>query len=239
MLTAGFLVLLWAVYEVWVSDWVSARLQSQASEDLREGWAEEALDAAVTAPVTVPVPPEGAAFAFLHFPALGSDWSRAIVEGTDPSDLDRGPGHYVGTAMPGQSGNFALAGHRVGRGSSFLEIDELRPGDAVVVETTEHWFVYRVLGDPATGDYTASPTGIPGQQIVAPTDIEVISPTPNGPAHGAATGAYLTLTTCHPEFSARQRLVVHAALDGAAIPKAEAPEGPAALHEMRAQKKEG
>jgi hypothetical protein len=106
----------------------------------------------------------------------------------------------------------------------------LQPGEPIVLETADSWFVYRVLGDPATGEFTGDPSGIPGQQIVRPEDVEVISPTPNAAADAAPTGAYLTLTTCHPRYSARQRLVIHARLD-TAVSKAEMPNGPAALHE--------
>ena len=59
----------------------------------------------------------------------------------------------------------------------------------------------------------------------------MISPTPGGAADAAASGSYLTLTTCHPKYSARQRLIVHAVLDGGAISKADAPDGPPALQE--------
>ena len=124
-----------------------------------------------------------------------------------------------------------LAGHRVGKGSPFLELDVLRPGDPIVVETVDSWFVYRVLGDVATGDLDGDPTGIPGREIVAPTDVGVLAPTPNGPGNAAPTGSYLTLTTCHPRFSARQRLVIHAGLDGGAIAKSAEPDGPPALSE--------
>jgi sortase A len=153
-----------------------------------------------------------------------------VLEGTAEDQLSRGPGHYVGTALPGQPGNLALAGHRVGKGSPFLDADQLRPGDPIVVETADSWFVYRVLGDPDTGDYTTDPSGIPGQQIVRPTDVAVIAPTP-GAVGVAPSAAYLTLTTCHPKYSARQRLIVHAVLDGGAISKADAPDGPPALTE--------
>jgi sortase A len=107
----------------------------------------------------------------------------------------------------------------------------MQPGDPIVVETAGSWFVYRVLGDRPTGDLGSDPSGIPGLQIVRPEDVEVISPTPGAGADAAPTGAYLTLTTCHPRYSAQQRLIIHARLDGAGIPKAELPNGPAALHE--------
>ena len=175
------------------------------------------------APIRVGV---GEPFAILHIPRLGTGWNRVVVEGTDGPQLEQGPGHYVDTAMPGQRGNFAVAGHRVGRGSPFLDLDRMRPGDAVVVETGDSWFVYRVLGDPVSGRVDTDPSGIPGRVIVRPSQRSVIAPTPGG---GPATEAYLTLTTCHPRYSAQQRLIIHARLDGAPISKADFPDGPPAL----------
>jgi sortase (surface protein transpeptidase) len=225
LLTVGFVLLLFVVYEVYVTDILAGQAQEELQDELRDDWA-GGTSGAAPAPIT---PVAGEPFAFLHIPGLGAGWERAIVEGTGQDELAQGPGHYIGTALPGQQGNFAVAGHRVGRGSPFLEIDELRPGDPIVVETADAWYVYRVLGDPASGDFDTGP--VPGQQIVAPTDVSVISPTPLAPADAPPTGAYLTLTTCHPEYSARQRLIVHAVLEGGPVLRADAPDGPPALHE--------
>ena len=123
----------------------------------------------------------------------------------------------------------AIAGHRTTYGSPFRDLDLLRPGDPIVVETADSWFVYRVLGDPGSGDFGADPSGISGREIVDPADVQVINPTPDAAADAPATGSYLTLTTCHPRFSARQRLIVHAALDGTGIARADLPDGPPAL----------
>jgi sortase (surface protein transpeptidase) len=225
LVTAGLVLLLFVVYEVYVTDLLNQGRQGQLAEQIHDQW-----DAApASAPLTAP--PVGEALAVLHVPRLGADFARVVLEGTTEDQLGQGPGHYVGTALPGQPGNVALAGHRVGKGSPFLDADRLRPGDPIVVETADSWFVYRVLGDPASGDYTTDPSGIPGQQIVTPGDLGVIAPTPGGAADAAPTGSYLTLTTCHPKYSARQRLIVHAVLDGGPISKAEAPDGPPALTE--------
>jgi len=244
LITFGLVALLFVVYELWVTDMFAARGQTQLSQEIHEQWADAPTVTPPAAapsdgtPVPAPAPaPEtiqvglGDPFAVLHIPRLagGDGYERVVVEGVAQVQLAQGPGHYIDTAMPGQEGNFAVAGHRVGRGSPFLDLDQLRPGDPVVVETAADWYVYRVLGDPATGDFGTDPSGIPGQEIVRPTDVAVISPTPGGPADGATSGAYLTLTTCHPKYSARQRLVIHARLDGAPLSKAEAPDGPAAL----------
>jgi len=243
LITLGLVALLFVAYELWVTDILASQEQSQLSEEIHEQWADvptvEAPNPAPSAPAPTeapaPAPPApidvglGDPFAVLHIPRLGADWNRVVVEGTAQVQLAQGPGHYLDTAMPGEQGNFAVAGHRVGRGSPFLDLDRMRPGDPIVVETADYWFVYRVLGDPATSSFDGDPSGIPGRQIVHPEDVGVIAPTPLGPVDGPETEAYLTLTTCHPKFSAQQRLVIHARLDGAPLSKATAPTGPPAL----------
>ena len=225
LLTAGFVILLFVVYELFVTDLATAQDQARLDHQLHAAWRADSpvrLDAE-------PEPAVGKPIAIVHIPRLGSDYQRVIVEGTDQQQLAQGPGHYVGTAMPGQQGNFALAGHRVGKGSPFLDLDTLRPGDAIVVETAGQWLVYRVLGDPRNGSFTTDPSGIPGQEVVPPTALDAVSPTPDRASDAPATEAYLTITTCNPKYSARTRLVVHARLDGGPVSKASAPQGPPAL----------
>jgi sortase A len=203
---AGAVVLMVVAHQVWGTGVAGDRAQDRVADELREDWAVPGG----------PVPPApGAAFAFLHVPRLGEDWTRAVVEGVEPEQLEAGPGHYPGTAQPGEVGNFAVAGHRVGQGSPFLDLDSLQRGDAVVVETAGTWHVYRVTTTT----------------VVAPTETWVVAPTPGGPPGGPATGAFLTLTTCHPEFSDRERLVVHAELEGS-VARADAPDGPAVLADL-------
>jgi sortase (surface protein transpeptidase) len=242
LITFGLISLLFVVYELYMTDLLAAREQDQLSQEIQEQWAdaptvtppEGAPSAGTPEPAPAPAPESiqvslGQPFSVLHIPRLGGDYSRVVVEGTAQVQLAQGPGHYIDTALPGQEGNFAVAGHRVGRGSPFLDLDQLRPGDPIVVETEGNWYVYRVLGDPATADFGTDPSGIPGREIVRPEDVAVISPTPGGPAQGPAAGVYLTLTTCHPKYSAAQRLIIHARLDGAPVSKAAAPDGPPAL----------
>ena len=230
LVTAGPIVLLFVVYEVWVTDLLTNQRQGELSDELQAEWGDGTAGQTggtfTGGPIDVEV---GEPFAMVHVPRLGENWSRVVVEGTGTAELEDGPGHYVDTVMPGEQGNFSVAGHRVGRGSPFLDLDTMRPGDPIVIETAEGWFTYQVLGDAATGDF-AGPAGIPGQQVVTPADVDVIAPTPGGAPGTAATGKYLTLTTCHPKYSARQRLVIHAELVDARS-RADAPDGPAALRE--------
>ncbi len=232
LITAGLVILLFVVYELLITDLLTNQRQEELTQDLLQKWEDDPTlgpDLPGGGLASIPL---GDGFARIRIPAFGADYVKVVIEGTDPDVLEQGPGHYVDSAMPGELGNFALAGHRVSKGSPFLDLDQLRPGDAIVIETEGFWFTYRVLGDPATGNFGADPSGIPGQQIVSPQDTQVVFPVPGlDDPTVEPTAAYLTLTTCEPKFSARLRLIIHAVLDGPGLPRAEFPDGPPALAE--------
>jgi sortase A len=234
LITLGLVALLFVVYQLTVVNLLTEQHQHQLVQQIQQQWQDHPTVTPAPSQATAGAPPVlptikvavGQPFAQVHIPRLNGNW--VVVEGVAQKQLAQGPGHYIGTAMPGEQGNFAVAGHAIR--SVFLNEGDLRPGDPIVVETADYWFVYRVLGDPTTGKFTGDPSGIPGQEIVLPTGIQVIAPTPDGPANAPATGAYLTLTTCTPATTATHRLIVHARLDGQPISKASTPAGPAALH---------
>ncbi|GAA2334463.1 hypothetical protein GCM10009854_07600 [Saccharopolyspora halophila] len=232
LITAGLVVLLFVFYTVYVTDWFTARQQHAASERLQSRWQEQRDDQPRGQVIPEPPPPErGAGFARLYLPTLGPDLNFTVLEGTDAETLEDGPGHYEGTQWPGEPGNFAVAGHRIGRGAPFNDLDRLNSCDPLVVETATHWYVYRVLplpgegtgwdehgGDPrcaGVAPMTGPYQDVSGRRIVGPSRGDVIDPVPGAPvADVLAPGAsrLITLTTCHPEFSARQRLIVHGVL---------------------------
>lgn len=125
----------------------------------------------------------------LRIPKLGVE--VLVVEGTTPAALRAGAGHYVGTPLPGEPGNVGIAGHRTTYGRPFNRIDELRAGDVVELETPLAVHTYRV---------TTGFDGHPNPWVVQPTDVSVVAQN--------VRGRVLTLTTCHPKGSARQRLIV-------------------------------
>ncbi|GAA4943507.1 LPXTG-site transpeptidase (sortase) family protein [Actinomycetospora succinea] len=222
LVTIGVVLVLFVVYEVWVTNWMTADRQQTASEELARSWVGAPTAAA---PVATAAPEEGTPTARLTIPSLGAGHSWVVVEGTSQDDLRTGPGHYTGSAQPGLPGNFAVAGHRVGRGAPFNDLGELESCAPLVVETAQGWAVYRVLPHAdeaatwATGRGRAPQCrglapidGVPGEEIVTPRDVGVIAAVPNRPG-AAPAGSLITLTTCHPKFSARQRLVVHGVLD--------------------------
>jgi sortase A len=216
LITCGVVVLLFVVYEVYVTNLFSHQKQTAAHHQLEQAWA-QGKDPLIPLPGSTSVTIKaGIGIANIYVPRLGKSYGFTIVQGdTVPTDaqLEKGPVHYGGTALPGQVGDFALAGHRVGKGEPFLNLDQLRPGDAVIIETDTDWYVYRVKGDVQTGNLASTaPDGVPGREIVDPSDGNVILPVPNHPG-ATPTERLLTLTTCHPKFTATHRMVVHAVLD--------------------------
>ena len=184
MLTAGVLLLLFAFYESYWTNIASGHLQEEANETLQEEWHNPRGQGQA--------PKLGEAFARLYIPAFGSDFAFAVLEGTNEDDLLRGPGRYTDTQMPGELGNFAVAGHRVGKGAPFNDLDNLQTCDAIVIETSTEWITYR--------------------HITLPGDVSVLDPIPGTPPDAGieASEGLLTLTTCHPQFSNAERMIIHA-----------------------------
>ena len=227
LITLGLVVLLFVVYEVWITNLFAAREQKKVTQALMKEWQKQ--DELALPSSEDPSVPVGTGLGILYIPRLGRDYHFTIVQGatvpTD-SDLEKGPAHYKDTALHGQVGNFAVAGHRVGKGEPFLNIDKLRSGDAVIVETRTYWYVYRVLGSPAGQDpgrvHESIPVAgrrsvtLPGREIVDPSAGRVLDEVPDNPGVRAAT-ALMTMTTCHPKFTASHRMIVYSKLVGAPV----------------------
>jgi sortase A len=194
LITLGVVVLLFCVYELKVTNLYTAQEQDRLEDGLAEAWASPQAPAD---PATRPVAVElGEGWAVLRIPALDPDYRKVVVSGVGVEELKTGPGHYPGTAEAGEVGNVVLSGHRTTYGAPFERFDELSPGTAVVLETRDTWFTYRVTGS----------------QIVSPNAVEVTYPVP-GQRDAVPTQRLLTMTTCNPKYSARQRLIVSAELE--------------------------
>ncbi|HKA05170.1 MAG TPA: class E sortase [Acidimicrobiales bacterium] len=159
------------------------------------------------APTTAPPRPvftNGDPVARLEIPRIGLD--EIVVAGVSVDDLKKGPGHYPQTPLPGEPGNAAIAGHRTTYGAPFYDIDNLQPGDEIVATTYAGRYVYKVSGT----------------QTVSPSDVSVLDNTPDD---------RITLTSCDPKYSAKNRIIVTAGFDapssspmvGASPPPATAP----------------
>ncbi|MFF3373498.1 class E sortase [Streptomyces sp. NPDC002680] len=188
-ITTGVLMLLFVTYQLW---WTNVRAHAQAGNEassLQDDWASGKRAPGVFEP--------GQGFAILDIPKL--DVVVPIAEGTSKKKvLDRGMvGHYaegsLNTAMPSAAtGNFGLAGHRNTHGEPFRYINRLKKGDAIVVETQDKYYVYKMEAI------------LP---VTSPSNTSVLDPIPNGSGF-TEPGRYITLTTCTPEFTSKYRMIV-------------------------------
>jgi sortase A len=186
----GSFVLYFLVYQLVGTNAVTSRGQADLRSELQREWsAAPAAPKAANPKKAVPKrPPIGKPLAILDIPKIQLD-NKVIVEGVGREELRKGPGHVPSTVLPGQDGTFGVSGHRTTYGAPFYRLNELTKGDTITVVTRE-----------AVYTYTVTRTA-----IVRPTDTQVLD---NVIGPDNKPKATITLTTCHPRYSARQRLIV-------------------------------
>ena len=204
LIWSGLFVFGYLGWQIFVTDLINAGVQREAAGELevtldeveatpeqvdRDEFLGETEEPPFEIPEVVDYFPEeavgvGESFAFLTIPRIGLD-SVVVYEGVDRETLKMGPGHMERTPLPGQPGNAVISGHRTTYGRPFFDFDLLEIGDRVEVETATGTHIYEVRETI----------------VVEPTDVWVTDPRPGG---------WLTMTTCNPKFSARERLIVFA-----------------------------
>lgn len=204
MVAVGILVLLFVAYQLWGTGIQEARSQRALGNEFETQL--ESAEARVPATdattdssseKTTPdllLPAYGQPVARIELPTIGV--TRTVVEGVTVEQLARGPGHYPASPLPGQSGNVSIAGHRTTYGQPFHNIDKLAVGDEIVTTTVQGTFIYEVAGT----------------EIVAPDAVRVLEDKGDD---------RLTLIACHPKYSLKQRIIVHALLQGPAATELE------------------
>jgi len=185
----GSFVLYFLVYQLVGTNAVTSRGQTDLRNELQREWTASAPAPKKDPRKAVPkrVAP-GKALAVMDIPRIELD-NKVIVEGVSRDDLRKGPGHVPSTVLPGQPGTFGVSGHRTTYGAPFYRLNELGKGDTITVVTREAIYTYTITR-------TA---------IVRPTDTQVLDDVIGPDNKPKAT---ITLTTCHPRYSARQRLIV-------------------------------
>lgn len=206
----GVFTLGFVVHQLVITTWFAQQAQSELAIERVSRWEETEISDVVVVPSGDPTgsdnpapggvggralilkvesdPEPGKAFALIRIPKLerlADGWN--VVEGVGIVDLRNGAGHMPGTALPGQPGNAVISGHRTTYGQPFHELDLLDPGDRIEVDTALGTHVYEVREI----------------LVVGPKEVWVTDP---------REGGWLTLTTCNPKFSARERLIVVAEL---------------------------
>ena len=217
LIVLGLLMFLFVGYQLWGTGIEEAQSQNSLENRFSEiavtttappptSISPSVAEPAVTTTLAPPEPiviKEGDPMAIIELPTIGV--SKFVVAGVETADLKKGPGHYPGTPFPGELGNASIAGHRTTYGEPFRHLDDLTIGDPIIITD--------LLGRKFT--YLVS-----NQQVVGASDSWVVATTDR-------TKAVLTLTTCHPEFSAKQRLIISAELD---VTQSDVATNPAAVY---------
>ena len=180
MIVAGLLLLSFVAYQLWGTGIAEDRAQD---------------DMATQYVKPQPVQPQfGGLVGRIRIPSIGV--SKYVVAGVRLKDLERGPGLFPGSPLPGQKGNVAIAGHRTTFGAPFSRINEIQDSDKIILESRDGTFTYRVNGEP---------------KIVSATDVAVVKTT-------NPDLATVTLVSCYPKWTSTQRIIVVATLDSTELP---------------------
>jgi sortase A len=196
LITAGVFVLLFLGWQLWFNDLVVDNELRDQSLQQSSAWQGNASTAEQGTSEDPPVHNEpgqvGTVFGLMIIPRFGDSYYKPIAQGTGTVEvLNKGEiGHYPGTAMPGEVGNFAVAAHRTSYGKPFNGIGTLRTGDHIFVETKDGWYQY---------DFR-------NLEYVAPTGVGVIAPVPQNDG-STPQDRIMTMTSCNPMFSAAERII--------------------------------
>ena len=200
LLTLGLVILLFVLFEIFGSSYIAGTHQAALRSSLTPSIHKTAKPIVIThSPVpapasTAPTPSGGTPIAILSIPEIGLN--TVVIQGAGTLPLERGPGHYPLTPMPGQAGNVAIAGHRTTWGRPFYNLDRLHAGSRITLASPQGSFTYEVRK----------------LFVVDPNDGRVLEPT---------SRPSLTLTTCNPRFSASSRLVARAVMVGSSLTPAD------------------
>lgn len=196
-ITAGLIVMLFVTYELWGTGRYTDGQQDRLGDELLKDWR--------ASKVTTERVKLGRGLAMIRVPRFGKGYHYVVIEGVERKDLRKGPGHYPGTALPGQVGNFVVSGHRTTYSAPFNRLGELRRGDKILIDTRDEQYVYTVTD----------------RRIVKPSATEVTAPVPLHP-NRRPTKRMITLTTCHPKYSAAERMIIFGEL-ASALPRVQRP----------------
>lgn len=190
-LTLAVICALYILWQLWWTGVVSEQTQDKQAN--QSSWVDPSKDGNSYKiakpqkgdPPIEKAPATGGIVGQIYIPRFGDQWKRLVVQGITPDQLARhGMGHYPMSQMPGEMGNFAVAGHRSGYGEPLGNVPDFKKHDAIVMRTKDYWYVYY---------YTS-------HEIVLPTETSVVAPVPHHVGE-TPTHRLITLTTCEPRYT--------------------------------------
>lgn len=240
LITAGVFVFLFLGWQLWLNDIIQGNSQRDDALALSQALAgdtPESLGPTPTSdpsatpdlkptpssvafgdPVVSAVAAVETPFATIYVPRFGDDYVRTIAEGVSASSvLRKNVGHYPGTQMPGEIGNFAVAGHRTTYGAPFNRIADLQVGDKIYIQTADGWYTYAFRS----------------LEYVLPTGVGVLDAVPQN-AGVTPTERVMTMTSCNPLLSAEERIIAYSVFESWQPTSAGPPDAVAAVAERQA-----
>ncbi len=203
LITAGVLVFLFLGWQLWLNDLIVGGEQNKAGVSLAQNLSSVPIHVHTGAidygtPKFGSAPANAQQFGVIYIPRLGVTYARPVSEGVGTTDvLDKnGIGHYPGTQMPGEIGNFAVAAHRTTHGAPFHDIATLQVGDKIYVQTADGYYTYVFRG----------------LEYVRPTGVGVLDAVPEFTGI-KPTDRIMTMTSCNPMFSASERIIAYSSLE--------------------------
>jgi len=182
LITFAIFSIMYAGYQTVWSKYVSQQNVAEAKAEVELKWTKD--------PASKPELHKG--FALIYIPRLQDKvWGLPVTNGVAPEDLVSGLGHYPNNALPGEKGNFALAGHRATYGEPLANIDQLKQNDEVIIQTSGNWYTYKLILD----------------EIVEPDAMWVLDENPGGIINKTGVEEMITLTTCHPRWGSTYRWI--------------------------------
>jgi sortase A len=195
LISAGVLLLLFVAYQLWGTGLAERQAQDKLKSQFVTTTVPTSVPNTPTTTVAPVAPKTGDVVAQIIIDSIKVN--KFVVAGVGYKELEKGPGLFTGSPLPGQLGNVAISGHRTTYGAPFGRLDELVKGDRIVMKTSHATFTYLVSGAP---------------KVVKPTDVDVIRTVD-------PTRATLTLITCHPKWTSEKRLVISAELLPEIVPQ--------------------
>lgn len=194
--TLGIILLLFVAWELWWTNLDSNRAQDQVTSQFAQDLTVGDSGSRDFGPAPIAKIPDGETFGIFYIPRFGKDFAHPVSYGVDPEVLNSiGIGYYPETQAPGELGNFAVAAHRQTHGQVFWNIDKFQDGDKIHLQTREGFYTYEWRST----------------EIVDPAQTEVLLPVPHEPGMEPTT-SMLTMTSCHPPFTTRMRIIAYAEL---------------------------
>ena len=196
LITLGIMALLFVAWELWWTNIDANRAQSEVTSQFAQELNIGDEGGKDFGPAPVAEIPDGETFGIFYVPRFGKEFAHPVTNGVGPDVLNTvGIGHYPETQAPGELGNFAVAGHRQTHGQVFWDIDKFENGDKIYLQTREGFYTYEWRNT----------------EIVYPSQSEVLLPVPHQPGQKPTT-SILTMTSCHPPFTTRMRIIAYSEL---------------------------